>query len=300
MSNNWRKDSHFCEIMIIFAQKFLKMLKKITILLLICTVWYCKSASAQDYEQWINRSFDYIDQDSIAQAEFCLKQAMRLEPANPRNGMLFQNLGTLQRKLGKLDEAEVSYSCAISLLSDMPNIRLGRAQLYAEMERYQDAIEDYTQLLQSQPHNEDWLYERALCRLMAQDTAGARLDLEFIDTFNPHSAKSRLGMAIVYKAEGQYALALDLYDALIKANPQSWSLLRDRAEVHYLSNRMGAALIDINESIGRNNQDPMSYVLRAQIRYAKGDKEYARRDLNTALEKGISPQIVSQMIEKFK
>ncbi|MBO7379266.1 MAG: hypothetical protein J6U31_05905, partial [Bacteroidales bacterium] len=75
---------------------------------------------------------------------------------------------------------------------------------------------------------------------------------------------------------------------------------RDRAEVYYLSNRMGAALEDINESIKRNPQDPMSYVLRAQIRYAKGDKEYARRDLNTAIEKGLPQQIARQMVEKIK
>lgn len=255
---------------------------------------------AQSYDEWITRSFDYMDQDSVPQAEECIKKAMHLEPANPRNGLLFSNLGTLQRRQGKLAEAEMSYSCAIALLEEMPNIRANRAQLYAEMERYQDAIEDYTILLNHEPKNEDWLYERALCRLMAKDTTGARMDLEFIDTFNPHSAKSRLGMAIVYKAEKQYSMAVDLYNALIEANPKSWSLLRDRAEVYYLSNRMGAALQDIDESIRRNSQDPMSYVLRAQIRYAKGDKEYARRDLNTAIEKGISPQIVSQLVEKLK
>lgn len=273
---------------------------KKALLLAICLIIGIGISSAQTYDDWITRSFDYMDQDSVALAEKCLKEAMRLEPANPRNGLLFSNLGTLQRQQGKLAEAEVSYSCAIALLEEMPNIRLNRAQLYAEMERYQDAIEDYTLLLGKEPNNEDWLYERALCRLMAKDTMGARLDLEFIDTFNPKSAKSRLGMAVIYKAQKEYSMAVDLYNALIEANPKSWSLLRDRAEVYYLSNRMGAALQDIDESIKRHPQDPMSYVLRAQIRYAKGDKEYARRDLNTAIEKGISPQIVSQLVEKCK
>ncbi len=269
----------------------------LTALLFISIVNY---AFSHTYDEWIALSFDYMDSDSLAQAENCLKEAMRLEPANPRNGLLFQNLGTLQRRQGKLQDAETSYSCAIAMLADIPNIRVNRAQLYAEMERYNDAIDDYSILLEKEPQNESWLYERALCRLMGGDTLGARLDLESIDTFNPHSAKSRLGMAVVYKAEGEYAMAADLYDALIQANPSSWSLLRDRAEVYYLSNRMGAALEDINESIKRNPQDPMSYVLRAQIRYAKGDKEYARRDLNTAIEKGLPQQIALQLVEKIK
>ena len=269
----------------------------LTALLFISIVNY---AFSHTYDEWIALSFDYMDSDSLEQAENCLKEAMRLEPANPRNGLLFQNLGTLQRRQGKLQDAETSYSCAIAMLADIPNIRVNRAQLYAEMERYNDAIDDYSILLEKEPQNESWLYERVLCRLMGGDTLGARLDLESIDTFNPHSAKSRLGMAVVYKAEGEYAMAADLYDALIQANPSSWSLLRDRAEVYYLSNRMGAALEDINESIKRNPQDPMSYVLRAQIRYAKGDKEYARRDLNTAIEKGLPQQIALQLVEKIK
>lgn len=257
-------------------------------------------AKSQSYDQWIEQSFDYIDSDSIDQAIDCLKQAMRLEPANQRNGLLFVNLGTLQRQQGRLEEAEVSYSCAVALLSDIPSVRANRAQLYAEMERFADAVEDYTVMLQSEPQNEDWLYERGLCRLMSNDTIGAQQDFEYIDTFKPRSAKSRLGMAIVYKAQKQYSLAVDLYDALLEANPKSWSLMRDRAEVYYMSNRLGAAMTDINESIKLNPNDPMSYILRAQIRYARGDKEYARRDLSTAQEKGVSKQVISQLLEKMK
>lgn len=276
------------------------MLKKIIFLAAMNLFFMANGVKSQSYDEWVSRSFDFVDQDSLAQAEECLKQAMRLEPANARNGLLFQNLGTLQRRQGKLAEAEISYNCAIAMLPDLPKVRANRAQLYAEMERYADAIDDYTALLEDEPHNETWLYERALCRLMSADTTGARRDLEFIDTFNPHSAKSRLGMAVVYKTMREYALAEELYNALIEANPNSWSLLRDRAEVYYLSKRIGAALEDINASIGKNPNDPMSYVLRAQIRYARGDREYARRDLNTAIEKGISPEVVSKLVENYR
>ena len=277
------------------------MLKKITFVVALGLASLSDPIVAQTYDELVAKSCDFVETDSIAQAEECLKQAMRLEPANPRNGLLFQNLGTLQRQLGKLGEAEMSYSCAVALLSDgMPGVRANRAQLYAEMSRYADAIEDYTVILQREPQNETWLYERALCRLMAGDTIGAQEDLEFIDTFNPNSAKSRLGMAVIYKAKGELSMAEDLYNALIEANPNSWSLLRDRAEVYYMGNRIGAALEDIDNSIRKNPHDPMSYVLRAQIRYARGDREFARRDLNTAIEKGVPQEVVSRLIEKYR
>ena len=175
-----------------------------------------------------------------------------------------------------------------------------RASLYAEMEEYQKAIDDYSVIIGRNPENEDALYERALCRFMNNDTVGARFDLETIDKFNPKSAKSRLGMAMVYKAMGENAMAVELYDALIKANPNSWSLFRDRAEVYFFSKRLGAALIDIDKSISMNGKDPLSYFLRAKIRWAKGDMEYARRDLNRAVELGLPQSAAADLVEKME
>ncbi len=261
---------------------------------------FAQNDSISTYDGWITASFDALDEDNNQLAEQCLKNAMRLEPANPQNGLLFVNLGTIQRRLGKLQDAEVSYTCAISLLDENTVAYSTRASLYAEIEQYQKAIDDYSVVISRNPEDEDALYERALCRLMNSDTIGARLDLETIDKFNPKSAKSRLGMAMVYKAMGENAMAVELYDALIKANPKSWSLLRDRAEVYFFSKRLGAAMLDIDKSIQMNGRDPLSYFLRAKIRWAKGDREYARRDLNRAIELGLPQSAAADLIEKMK
>ena len=261
---------------------------------------FAQNDSISTYDGWITASFDALDEDNNQRAEQCLKNAMRLEPANPQNGLLFVNLGTIQRRLGKLQDAEISYTCAISLLDENTVAYSTRASLYAEIEQYQKAIDDYSVVISRNPEDEDALYERALCRLMNNDTIGARLDLETIDKFNPKSAKSRLGMAMVYKAMGENAMAVELYDALIKANPKSWSLLRDRAEVYFFSKRLGAAMLDIDKSIQMNGRDPLSYCLRAKIRWAKGDREYARRDLNRAIELGLPQSAAADLIEKMK
>ena len=260
----------------------------------------CSISSAQNYDELITRSFDYLDADSLPEAEEALREALRIEPGNPGNGMLLLNLGTIQRRQGKLKEAEESYTIGLAFLPNSLTLLNSRAQLFAEMEKYPEAINDYTEVIYHEPENEDAYYERALCKLMNQDTLGARLDLEQIDRFNPNSAKSRLGMAYVYKAQQMWREASELYDALIERNPRNASLLRERAEVFYFSNRMGAALDDVNKSIDFDPRDPYSYLLRAQIRYAKGDKEFARRDLNQALELGLNKEEVRDLIEKLK
>ena len=260
----------------------------------------CSISSAQNYDELITRSFDYLDADSLPEAEEALREALRIEPGNPGNGMLLLNLGTIQRRQGKLKEAEESYTIGLAFLPNNLTLLNSRAQLFAEMEKYPEAINDYTEVIYHEPENEDAYYERALCKLMNQDTLGARLDLEQIDRFNPNSAKSRLGMAYVYKAQQMWREASELYDALIERNPRNASLLRERAEVFYFSNRMGAALDDVNKSIDFDPRDPYSYLLRAQIRYAKGDREFARRDLNQALELGLNKDEVRDLIEKLK
>lgn len=260
----------------------------------------CSISSAQNYDELITRSFDYLDADSLPEAEEALREALRIEPGNPGNGMLLLNLGTIQRRQGKLKEAEESYTIGLAFLPNNLTLLNSRAQLFAEMEKYPEAINDYTEVIYHEPENEDAYYERALCKLMNQDTLGARLDLEQIDRFNPNSAKSRLGMAYVYKAQQMWREASELYDALIERNPRNASLLRERAEVFYFSNRMGAAMDDVNKSIDFDPRDPYSYLLRAQIRYAKGDKEFARRDLNQALELGLNKEEVRELIEKLK
>ena len=277
----------------------------ILLLVVVASGTYATKALAQNdsistYEEWITASFDALDENNNAQAEQCLKNAMKLEPANPQNGLLFVNLGTIQRNQQKYQDAEISYTCAISLLEENTVAFSTRASLYAEMEEYQKAIDDYSVIIGRNPENEDALYERALCRLMNNDTVGARFDLETIDKFNPKSAKSRLGMAMVYKAMGENAMAVELYDALIKVNPNSWSLLRDRAEVYFFSKRLGAALIDIDKSISMNGKDPLSYFLRAKIRWTKGDREYARRDLNRAVELGLPQSAAADLVEKME
>lgn len=277
------------------------MKKKLFLLLIVqILILNCAESMAQTYEDYVTESFDWLETDSLPQAEASLRNALRLEPGNPNNGMLLLNLGTIQRRQGKLQEAEESYSIGLGFMPRNATLLNSRAQLYGEMGKYAEAIEDYTEVIYQQAENEDALYQRALCRLMNADTLGARLDLQAIDKLNPNSAKSRLGMVYIYKAQHMWREASELLDPLIERNPQSASLLRERAEVYYLAGRMGAALDDIGHSIQKDPRDPYSYILRAQIRYAKGDREFARRDLNQALELGLKIEEAGDLVQKLK
>ena len=50
-------------------------------------------SKAQTYDELIDKAMDAVEQDSLLQAEYYFKEALRLEPANMRNSLLFSNSG---------------------------------------------------------------------------------------------------------------------------------------------------------------------------------------------------------------
>ena len=90
---------------------------------------------AQTYQELSDRAIACTEQDSLAQAENYIRQALKLEPANPHNALLFSNLGTIQRRQRDYDQALESYTYALNIAPRAVPILLNRAALNLEMGR---------------------------------------------------------------------------------------------------------------------------------------------------------------------
>ncbi len=266
--------------------------------LFLLTLFVHVSFAQQGYDDWVSRSFDMLQADSLPQAEEALVEALRLEPANPQNFMLLTNLGTIQRQLGKLDDALLAYSSALMIIPRSEGLLSSRAALYAEMERWEEAEKDYTQILFDEEENEDALYMRGLVRLQREDTIAARKDFERILTFNKTSSKARLGIATLLKAAHNYTMAAELYTQVIRANNATADLYLKRSEVYYLDGKLSKAIDDINQSIGLDPTDPMAYIVRGRIRFAQYDKKSALIDFKKAQSLGFNDALLQDWIKK--
>ncbi|MEG1546898.1 MAG: tetratricopeptide repeat protein, partial [Bacteroides sp.] len=85
-----------------------------TIALIFCLFLSC-SLSAQTYKQLAEQALTCIEKDSLPKAQELLKAALKLEPTNPRNALLLSNLGTVQRRMEKYEDAIESYTLALNL-----------------------------------------------------------------------------------------------------------------------------------------------------------------------------------------
>ena len=114
----------------------------------------------------IEKSYDFLDKKDLVSAEESLRAAMRLEPGNPMNYALLTNLGSIQRRQGKLQDALLSYTAALSGRPNNPTILENRASLYSELGETEKALNDYDALLIVEPTNEEALYCRGLIYLV--------------------------------------------------------------------------------------------------------------------------------------
>lgn len=125
------------------------MIRIILILFLSFPVALC----AQTYQQLSEKAIEYIEMDSLSKAEELLLQALKLEPKNAKNAMLFSNLGLVQRRLGEYDKALESYSFALNFAPLAVPILLDRAAINLEMGNTDRAYTDYCQVLDEDKQN---------------------------------------------------------------------------------------------------------------------------------------------------
>ena len=77
-------------------------MKKIFILIIISLCTFSKSYS-QAYNEVVERAMKYALSDSLVQAEQLFREALKMDPNNARNALLFSNLGTVLKRMGRTD-----------------------------------------------------------------------------------------------------------------------------------------------------------------------------------------------------
>ena len=246
-------------------------------------------ALAQNAEEQLSLVFDYIEQNRPDSAEIVLKAVLKSDPDNPLNPFLLNNLGTVQRRMGKHNEALLSYTSALGTFPTQPVFLESRASLFAEMGQAQNAIIDYSTLLNENPNNEEALYQRGLLYLQIKNTDLAEMDFRRMLELNPNSLYARNGFASLAKFKGDYEEAEKIYNYLLDKEPDNLNLYAGRAELYLLMKKPGKASADINRAIrmaGENSANPYFYIIRYRTKLLLHEKESAYKDWKKAITLG--------------
>ncbi len=251
----------------------------------------CQNLSCQTFDEWVNLSFKYLDENNLLASEAALVSAMRQEPSNPLNVMLLTNLGTIQRRQGKYNEALTSYNAAMGIAPKNQLLLTARAELFTELNQPENALTDYSTILGMNGNNEDALYKRGLLYLQVKNFDAAQTDFEKILEINPKTYYGRVGIASLCKLRGEYDEAERIYSYLMEKFPDQVDLYAGRAELYILKNRPGPAMSDINQAIrlqGETNPNPYLYIIRSRVKELQFEKKGAEEDRAKAAKLGYS------------
>ena len=266
----------------------------ITLFFLFCIIF---SPSAQTYNEWIDKSFDALEKDDLIGAEAGLRAAMKIEPANPQNFLLLTNLGTIQRRLGRKEDALMSYSAGLGIHPKSITLLENRASLYTEMNQPEKAISDYDFLIIQEPEHQEALYCRGLLYVQIKSYTAAQMDFERIMEINEKSVRARLGHAILARMRGDYVESEKIYNYLITQMPKDMILYQGRAELFFLMGKNARAMGDINKVFSLGTPEVQAYVLRGKIKLGQYEKESAMKDFLKAKELGYDPLILDELMQ---
>jgi tetratricopeptide (TPR) repeat protein len=258
--------------------------------------------NAQTYGEWIEHSFQYVNENQLDSAEIALKNALKTEPDNQMNAFLFNNLGTLQRRQGKSEEALNSYTLALARYPKNSIFLSARASLFSETGDFKNALLDYNTMLDEHPDDEEALYQRALLHLSLKNFELSEKDLERMMKLNPQSLYARLGFGSLYKITGRYVDAEKTYNYLEEKEPNHPAVYSGRAELFLLIKKGNKALTDVNKAIRLSNEkeDPYLYIIRGKAKLLLHEKKSAADDIQKAMALGYDREAGEDLLKFTK
>lgn len=292
----------------ILPYKYRIISMKKLIFLVVCLLAGGMPAFSQTYQELCDRAITYTEQDSLPQAEEYIRQALKLEPANPHNALLFSNLGTIQRRQRQYEQALESYSFALNIAPRAVPILLNRAAVYMELGRNNLAQADYSLVLDLEKNNEEALLMRAYIYMQQREYKMAKADYERLLKVNPVSYNGRLGLATLEQKEGKYEEALSVLNNMIAAKRGNSQLSSSQYAMLYVAragvekdlNHMDMALVDLEEAIRLDSSQPEIYLMRGEIYLAQKKKDLAKRDFEKAISLGVPQADLRDLLQQAR
>ena len=250
----------------------------------------------QTQEELFGKALDYLEAEDYVNAEDYLKQALRQEPTNPANSLLLMNLGTVQRNLGKHDEALMSYTAAMSKFPDRKKLLHIRAALLCEMEKYDEALKDYDAILSLDESDKDALYCRALINMTNSKPEEAHKDFDKLLSINPKNWQASEAKATMLKLQGEWHEAEEVLTDAIYNNKSQGRLYAHRAECYVALRKLGTAQADLSKAKELEYNDSYLYIVWGKLRLQQYDKRAAKESFSKAKELGADEKVVEELL----
>lgn len=254
----------------------------------------------QTYNEVVERAMKCALGDSLVQAEQLFRQALKMDPNNARNALLFSNLGTVLKRMGRTDEAIEAYTMALNITPYSTAMLLNRGTLYLDKGLDSKAYVDFCNVIDLIPENIEARLYRAYIYMQRREYKEARIDYNVIVGKEPSHKAARIGLAMLDQREGNLTAARDKLDLLIGEFKDDASLLIMRANLDLERGYPESAVIDLEEALRLNPEDVETTVQLGDVYLSLKEKVKALKAYEKAVSLGIPRSALMEQMKKCK
>lgn len=275
--------------------KFLRSV--ILILIFNCSLSVWSQSLTATYIELADSADYYISRKKWLEAESVIIKALKHEPANKSNFLLWSNLGIVRENLDNYDGAIEAYTVGLATAPKSTVLLTNRARAYLVKNEKKHALNDLQKALEMDSTLQWPLKMEGLlyASLGEQDKA--------LVSFRSYTERYGKDADISETAGNIYASRSNVDDALIcyresyKLNP-SPETLEKIVLTAYLFGRIDEVEEEIMEGVKKYPRDGMMYLMRAMLNKSRYQTDAYESDLKTAINLGVNREILNQLVKK--
>ena len=222
------------------------------VMLIVCPV----SLNAQKYNKYsdsynFRKGMEALDERDSKKAEDSFRKEI---DEHPENGYAYLYLAHIQQHNEEYGKALSSVDNALKYIPKKDKEYKGachykRAGIYRALDKYDEAILDYTMAISYNPDDEDSFWERAQIYFEQEKYDLADADYRAMQKLDANSPLSFMGLGRNEVKRGNFQNAVDLYDHVVALYPEYESGYSFRAEAYMGLKRYMEAASDIVKAL---------------------------------------------------
>ncbi len=250
------------------------------------------------YLQFADSAQYFIAKEEWSEAARCTREALRLDPGNVGNVLLFNNLGLAAGMEGKIGEAMQCFEIALSRAPKSIPVLTSKAKIQIQASDTEGSMETLNTILEMDSLSEWPLQTRGLLRMRNADYRGAYTDFMKLTKNHPENSWGPGGLAKCMELQGHLSEAAGYYvDAI------SRTLADDEDRVEFQlglienlghTGKLTEALETAKEAINEHPHDGRLYLLRGWIKKLLLIYREAEADKKLAIDYGVDYQTIER------
>ena len=261
---------------------------------------FSTGASAQNlthrYIELADSADNYIKHERWNDAERTLVAALRSDPANKSNYLIWSNLGYVRTQLNDYPGASEAIEIGLAQAPKSTVLLTQKGRTELTFGHNEKALEAFDKALEVDSTLQWPRQMRGMLCLRKRDVEGAEKDFDTYERLHgANNAVIKTGRAQIATLRNKPKEAIAFYDEAYKLDPDELYAVNKFLTAYYF-NMLTDVEEDLREAIQKYPRSGTLYLMRAALHKERYQPEEAKLDKRLALEYGADPALADRIV----